>query len=522
MKPPSSDALQSVTTAILEVSLDAIVSMDHDGLVTEFNPAAERTFGYTRAQALGKPLVELLIPPPLREAHRTGLQRYLTTGEGPVIGKRIELTGMRSDGSEFPAEVAICRIPSSDPPAFTGFIRDLTESKRAAQALSLAEERNRLDADRRLASMLEATPDFVGIADAHSAEVLYVNRAGLRMCGLPVDADVRKLHLSDFHPAWVCARVLEEALPAAAREGVWSGELPFLHRDGHEIPTLMIIMAHRGADGRVECFSTISRDITDRKRAEEIERSLVHEQAARAAAEEAVRVRDDFVATAGHELKTPLTSLLLHVRSMQRAVRTGRPVDFADHLDKLARSGVRLEKLVNQLLDVSRITAGQLRLEPEPMDLADLVREVVTRFAEEGARVGCAFSLRGDDHVRGVWDRLRIDLVLTNLVSNAIKYGQGKPVEVEVAAECGTAVVRVTDHGIGIDPQRRERLFSRFERAVSSRQYGGFGLGLWIARQIVEASGGTISVESEPGRGSTFTFHLPACAEEGVTLSTPT
>jgi PAS domain S-box-containing protein len=522
---------ESAARAIVDVAPDAIVSMDQHGLVIEFNPAAEKTFGYSRAEALGKPLADLIIPPPGRQAHREGLKRCLASGEAPVLGRRVVLTAMRADGTEFPVEASICRLPSSEPPRFTGFIRDLSESRRVEEVLRSAvgrshhddvesaarAEHERVEActreaeqvRERLASMLEATPDFVGIADARSAKVFYVNQAGRKMCGIADDEDVTKLDVADFHPAWTNKRLIEEFFPVATRNGVCHGEISFLHRDGHEIPVLMILMAHRGADGSTDFYSTISRDITDRKRAEEVKRSLLHEQAARAAAEEAVRVRDDFVAIAGHELKTPLTSLLMHVASMQRLLRADRPIDFVERVDKLARSGTRLAKLIDQLLDVSQITASRLRLEPEAVDLPGLVREVVTRFADESMRAGSTITVRADEHVLGSWDRARIDQVVTNLLSNAVKYGQGKPVEVEVTSEDSKATVRVSDQGIGIGQEHRERLFSRFERAVSAREYGGFGLGLWIAREIVEASGGSIDVDSAPDHGSTFTFRLP-------------
>jgi signal transduction histidine kinase len=255
----------------------------------------------------------------------------------------------------------------------------------------------------------------------------------------------------------------------------------------------------------------MSRDISDRKKAEEVERRLVREHAARTAAEEAVRIRDDFVAVAGHELRTPLAALLMQIQSVQRSQRAALPPYAHERLDKAVRSVLRLSELINQLLDVSRITSGRLHLEPEVFDLAEMLREVVARFREGGGSSGAKspISLRTDGNVEGLWDRVRIEQVLTNLLSNALKYGQGKPVELELAIEGGCAVVRVSDHGIGIDRAHHERIFLRFERAVAARHYGGFGLGLWITRQIVEASGGTIAVDSEPNRGSTFVVRLP-------------
>jgi signal transduction histidine kinase len=255
------------------------------------------------------------------------------------------------------------------------------------------------------------------------------------------------------------------------------------------------------------------RDVSDRRRAEKIEHDLVREQAARIAAEEAVRSRDDFVAVAGHELKTPLAAMLLQIQILRRAVQNGKPIDIEERIDKIARSGGRLERLVEQLLDVSRITTDRLHLEKAPCDLAEVARDVADRFADASAQASCELSVRADEHVEGFWDRLRLEAVVANLLSNAIKFGSGEPVEIIVGSDRGQAVVRVRDHGIGIRPEDRSKLFRRFERAIAARDYGGFGLGLWICRNIVEASGGTIDVDSEPDRGSTFTVRLPLGVE---------
>jgi anti-sigma regulatory factor (Ser/Thr protein kinase) len=169
----------------------------------------------------------------------------------------------------------------------------------------------------------------------------------------------------------------------------------------------------------------------------------------------------------------------------------------------------RIAKLVASLLDVSRITAGRLDLEVEEVDLATVVQEVLSRHEEELQAAGCALTVRCAGPAVGTWDRLRLDQVVTNLVSNAVKYGAGRPVEVLVRADDHTATLMVRDHGIGIPPEHQKRIFDRFERVVSGRHYGGFGLGLWIVRQIVEAFGGSIDVASQPGEGSTFTVQFP-------------
>jgi signal transduction histidine kinase len=252
--------------------------------------------------------------------------------------------------------------------------------------------------------------------------------------------------------------------------------------------------------------------IDARQAAEESARSL------REAREEAVRhlrSRDAFLSIASHELKTPLTALQLHVDGLLRglpSVGTGNAAErerLARRLDSVSRQARRLGALINELLDVSRVTGGHLPLHPEPMDLGELIQEVRGRFEPELARAGCPLSVSVNGPLEGAWDRLRLDQVLTNLLSNALKYGPGKPIEIHASRQDDWVQVIVTDHGMGIDPKDQDRIFERFERAVSDRKFGGFGIGLWIARQIVVSMGGRISVSSRPGAGASFLVELP-------------
>ena len=165
---------------------------------------------------------------------------------------------------------------------------------------------------------------------------------------------------------------------------------------------------------------------------------------------------------------------------------------------------------MNQLLDVSKIAAGRFQLQPQWVDLRRLVERVIDRFASNP--MGSPLRVRGEG-TRAFLDPFRMEQLVTNLVANAVKYGEGKPIEVELSADEERAWITVRDNGIGIGPREQARIFERFERAVSPNQYGGFGLGLWIARQVVEASGGRISVESELGKGSAFTVVVPRGAE---------
>lgn len=231
-------------------------------------------------------------------------------------------------------------------------------------------------------------------------------------------------------------------------------------------------------------------------------------------AQEAVQRRDVFLAVAAHELRTPLTPLRLEIERLLRAARGGQlerlaPERVTERLQVVDRQVGRLTELVDVLLDMTRIAGGRLELQLADVDLGEVVQEVTERLRPHAQRVGSALTVEVEPGITGRWDRLRLDQVVTNLISNALRYGQGKPVTVSLKENGGRAQLTVRDQGIGIAAEDQARIFERFERAVSERHYGGLGLGLWIVQQVVEAFGGTIRVESAPGEGATFVVELP-------------
>jgi signal transduction histidine kinase len=237
------------------------------------------------------------------------------------------------------------------------------------------------------------------------------------------------------------------------------------------------------------------------------------DRAAIAERSRAVDARDEFLAIASHELRTPLTALLLRIQGELRILRQdgadrGRD-EMIRRLEATERMAQRLANLIGELLEVSRIIWGRFEPEREDVDLGALVQASVARQEQQLAHAGCQVRVQVEGAVQGCWDRGRLDGVLDNLIGNAAKYGAGKPIEVRVRGNDHHVVLEVRDHGIGIDPADHARIFERFERAVSSRHFGGFGLGLWISRKVVEAHGGRISLTSEPGTGSTFSVVLP-------------
>lgn len=230
---------------------------------------------------------------------------------------------------------------------------------------------------------------------------------------------------------------------------------------------------------------------------------------------ESVRVRDEFLAVAAHELRTPLTSLFLHVQVLERALAAGE-FDASSTLRGIRSADTqarRLAHLVDRLLDVTRLASNRMTMHLDEFDLAQVTRGVIASLAGELRRARCPVEITAPEPVVGRWDRVRIEQVLIDLLSNAMKFGEGRPIEVQVAGTETTARVSIRDHGIGISSEDQVRIFGRFERAVSVRHFGGLGLGLYISAQILRAHGGSLKVESKPGKGALFVAEMPRAPE---------
>lgn len=533
--------------AVLETALDAVITIDHKSRILEFNPAAERIFGYAKHEAIGKDMAELLVPSSLRGAHRRGLARYLTTGEGPMLGRRVELPALRKDGSEFPAEIAITRVSTSGDPVFTGFVRDMTKSVALIGALQAAEARQRVLAEVGAAlvqsldhatalprvavllvaelcdwcaiHLLDEAGQLSQVAAAHRdpQKIPLLEQLWRRRPPSP-DCEVGPARVTRTGSAQVITRVSDADLARIARDeeerrllnelgsGSYLG-VPLSAR-GATLGTLSVVRAPGPRS-----FGPEDRELTGeiaRRCATAIDNALLYREA-----QESLRARDDFLVLAAHELSTPLTPLRMRVQELSRVVaERGRDCPAAAQLEEevraIDRSSRRLAELVDRLLDVSRVTVGKLALERERFDAVALVRQVVTQLTEELDRAGSRVTFSVPDHpVPVLWDRRRIQVALHNLLSNALKFGPGRPIEVSVREQDEEVHMAVSDQGPGLTPEDRGRLFERFARVAPVRQYGGFGLGLWIVRQIAEEHGGRVEVWSEPGEGARFGLTLP-------------
>ena len=359
--------------------------------------------------------------------------------------------------------------------------------------------------------LVEAVEDYAIFLLAPDGRILTWNLGAQRIKGYTADEIIGQ-HFSRFYtPEEQEAGRPATLLGWAAEYGRYEDEGWRVRKDGTRFWADVILTALRDESGQPYAFAKITRDLTERRAAEERERALLVEREARSAAEEALRTRDRFLSIASHELKTPAASLSLTVESLQRA-SAGHRLDaerLSAGLARLATATNRLGILVDELLDVSRLTAGRMEFRSEPTDLVSLARDVIGRFAaaDDVARI----RLTGADEAWVAGDASRLDQVVTNLIDNAVKYSEADaPIELEVGAADGGVTLAVRDRGFGLDEEASARLFEAFGRGLNAEHIPGLGLGLFISHQIAERHGGRIEARARPdGGGSEFTLWLP-------------
>lgn len=482
----------------------ALFVVDPNGQVIDWNKHVEFMLGWKKEQILGLSYIPTLIAPSTRTEAEDSLKRAISDPQKNNENFRTELTALRKDGYEFSAEVTL--LPVQTALGLVIFVRffDLTELKKQTS------EANK--ANVFLNAIVENIPDMIFIKEAKELRFTRFNKAGEELLGFSKNDLIGKNDF-DFFPK-------EEA------EFFTSIDRNVLnHKRLIEIPEEPIQTKFKGQrllhtkkvpiyneNGEPEFLLGISEDITDKKKAEEVQKNLWQEQQARLEAEKALQLRDDFISIAAHELRTPLTALSLQIQLLNKFMSYVDPSQtdkFVTMMNSSQQQLNRFEKLIEDMLDVSRASAGVLIVEKTAVNLSEIVQQVTKSLEPRSAKAHCPIIVHPDLSVIGVWDRMRIEQVVTNLLTNAIKYGAGKPIEVTVKTDGKNAILSVRDNGIGIAAQDQERIFNRFERAVSVKQYGGLGLGLYITHEIVTAHGGQIRVQSELGKGSTFTVELP-------------
>lgn len=526
--------------------LDTILSTAPVGLgfwdrelrFVQVNDALAAINGLPAAAHAGRTLGELL--PDGAPATSADLRAVLATGE-PIINREVSgvIPGAPGQPRHWLANYYPVKTAAGEIVGIGGVVNDITGRKRIEDAVRFLAQASQilggsLDYEVTLAAVAELT--VPGVADWCAIYLLDADDA-LRPVAIahsdPAQValfeEVVRRYQPDQGDQRLLMRVLRTGQPLLVPEitaamieattvdaeqrrlfaqlGLCSTLAVPLHARGRTIGVLTFGMAE-SARRMDQGYLTLATDLA-RRIGLAVDNARLYDEA-----QAAVRARDEFLAIASHELKTPLTPLQIHIQSLLRSAGQGKlstlPVErVVRDLEAAQRQSKRLARLIEDLLDLSRLTAGRLALHLEPVDLAVVVRELCEQSREALAAAGCALTLSLDEALVGNWDRLRVGQIAENLLSNAIKYAPGAPVAVTARRDGDHAVLVVADRGIGIAPEAVGRIFGRFERAVPAREYSGLGLGLYIVRQIVEALGGTIDVASAPEAGSTFIVRLP-------------
>jgi PAS domain S-box-containing protein len=512
---------QALTQALITGAPIAILAFDSGGRVIEFNPAAEKLYGFRRDEVLGQAMADFLVPARYRPRFLDHIRTFVETGDPEEFTGQMRIGALRADGTERTVELTPVQITVGGATIFTGFLRDLTEIERSHAALA--------DQTERLNCLIATAIPGVLITD-EQGRITHVSRSFGAMFGLDDPpalvgtsalAVVRRINCVFADPAGFTRRVGEVL---RARQPM-SGE-QIESADGRTIecdywPILV--------DGRFRGDLWLTWDMSDRTELEQQRvAALEAELAARQLAEQAQRqltaqnerlqrideARNQFLAIVSHELRTPLTSIVSFIELI-RGEAGGLTPEGLSFLDIIERNADRLHRLIGDLLMLDRLEAGALPLDLATVSVTDLVTEAVRTATPSAAKQGVTLEVSACPGPPVAGDSRRLTQVLDNLIANAVKFSHRNGlVRVTAGWRGGIWRVDVADSGIGIPPEEADKLFSRFVRASNARTAGlpGSGLGLSIVKVLTEMHGGRVEVRSALGRGSTFSVFLPTAS----------
>jgi PAS domain S-box-containing protein len=535
-------AMRDFQTAILESAIDPIVVIDAEGRVREFNRAAERTFGYARSAALGEEMAALLMPSRFRDAHRRGLARAVQTGQGALLGRRLEMIGLRADGSEFPVELTLTMTGADGALFFTGYLRDISQQKNAEQSLLDQARLATLAADvgatltraERLQDMLQGCAQaVVARLDAAFARIWTLNESE-QVLELQASAGMYT-HLDGPHGRvpvgqFKIGLIAAERKPHLTNHVVGDprvGDQAWARREsmvafagyplmiGDEIVGVLAMFSRRTlSDTDFAGLATVAQGIAlgiARQRGVEALRERA-DQLARlySALERTNRELDQFAYVASHDLKAPLRGIANLSQWIEEDLGSAVPSSTRQHLDLLRGRVHRMEALIDGILEYSR--AGRVLAAAERVATRDLVRDIGELLS---VPPDVRFAI-ADNLPVVTTERLPLQQVLMNLIANAIKYrrpGGGATVSINSEPVDGGHAFTVRDNGPGIAPAFQDRIWGIFQTLEPRDKVEGTGIGLALVKKIVEGRGGRVWVESAEGQGAAFGFTWPSHAK---------
>ncbi len=505
------------TQIILESAIDAVILMSDKGHVTQWNPQAETIMGWTAEEAIGQELAELFIPPKYRDQHRSGLQRFLETGEGPILNQRLELTALRRSGQEFPVELTIIPFQLSDQWEFCAFVRDISELKEAERIQGT------------LSALAESSADAI-IGEDLEGTIISWNREAENLFGYESSEIVGESIMK------IVPEELQEELTAALSrvttgDSIRDWETMRKRKDGTQILVSVTISPIYNRNGDIIGVSSIDRDLTERQkyietlRQQTAELENTNEQLLKMKdrAETANQTKSQFLANMSHELRTPLNAIIGYSEMMLEDIDRGEQESLPDDLEKIRKAGRHLLELINDVLDLSKIEAGKMELFVEEINPESFVTEIVETVAPL-AKANTNQVMLSDlgPLPNMVTDRTKLRQILFNVLSNASKFTENGRIDLSVKTVQMSAEpwieFTIQDTGIGMTEEQLDSVFDAFSQAEqsTSRKYGGTGLGLAIVGQFSQMLGGNYEVTSQLGEGTTFTIRLPQRLEVPV------
>lgn len=537
----SEERLRSMLRSVRDY---AFFMLDPQGRVATWSPGAEHVKGYRAEEILGRhfscfyPEEDVRAGKPERE-----LEAAMATGTLEDEGWRV-----RRDGSRFWAHVVISPM-RDDRGALLGFskiTRDTTARHHAEEDLAQRAQQHAAAAelglfalgtrelDRVMARAAHVAATTLGTDVAQVLELLPDGSALAPRASFGLDDDAARIPvpaaesqagftLGAREPVATADLEAERRFsdPLLRQRGVRSGVSVVIHGGEQQGRPFGVLCVHSRSprthsDDDVHFLQTLANAVAAAVLRTEAEDRALRERERAAEAQMAVRQREDFIALAAHELRNPLTALRSNLYLVQRTLESAAAAatdaaarQVGHRIESATRQTERLGSLLERLLDVARMGAGRLELSYEELDVSELARQVVEAYRDAAAKAGSVLRFASTGSTLGAWDRSRVQEVLENLVSNAIKYGEGNPIDVSLEAFDATVRLSISDQGIGIAAEDLDRIFERFERGAGTQRQPGLGLGLYVTRQIVRRHGGTLSVSSNPGEGSTFVVELP-------------